>query len=98
MPIVDFKQHQLLEDMLAHTASTSCDQNVFKEEKQPKNARLRKQNISRCSQENDEIETIKSDKAVSNIQQQIQWVDSEVEVKVESYEIGMQYSERKELI
>lgn len=83
--------------MLAQTASTSCDQNVFKEEKKPKMARLRKRTMSGYSEENVEKEAIKSDKAVSNIQQPIVWVDSEVEAKVESFEIGMQYSERKEL-
>ena len=95
MPIVDFKQHQLLEDMLAQTASTSLDQEAFKTEQKPKVTGLKKRTVSGYSQESTEKEMKKSDKAISNIQKPIQWVDSEIEARVESCEIGMQYSERK---
>jgi hypothetical protein len=41
-------------------------------------------------------EVAKVDKAVSSLQRQIDWADAEVEASAECYEIGMQYSERRE--
>lgn len=34
MPITDFKQHKILEDIFAQTAATSCDQDIFPNSKE----------------------------------------------------------------
>lgn len=83
-----------MEDMLAKTASTSCDKTYFTSIVKPAKARLRKHSI--ISDNLDQSLPVKGptrhDKAISNMQTVVEYRAAEVEAVAESCEIGMQYS------
>lgn len=46
VPISNFKQHRLLEDMFAKTASTTCEKNFFQLSHKSSKGKLRKRSMS----------------------------------------------------